>query len=42
MGIEHVFHEKRIIRRKKQFDVNVNEEAPESAEESFRVITNCK
>ena len=37
MEIEHVFHEKRIIRRKKQFDENANDETTQSVEESFRI-----
>jgi len=37
MEIEPIFHEKRIIRRKKQFDENVNDEITQSAEESFRI-----
>jgi hypothetical protein len=37
MEIEHVFHEKRIIRRKKQFNEIVNDETTQSAEESFRI-----
>ena len=37
MEIEPMFHEKRIIRRKKQFDENVNDEITQSAEESFRI-----
>jgi hypothetical protein len=37
MEIEHVFREKRIIRRKKQFDENANDETTQSAEESFRI-----
>ena len=39
MEIEPIFHEKRIICRKKQFDENVNDEITQSAEESFRI--NC-
>ncbi|KAK4593638.1 hypothetical protein RGQ29_017659 [Quercus rubra] len=37
MEIEPIFHEKRIIRRKKQFDENVNDEITQSVEESFRI-----
>ena len=37
MEIEPTFQEKRIIRRKKQFDENANDEITHSAEESFRV-----
>ncbi|KAL6996941.1 hypothetical protein U1Q18_052523 [Sarracenia purpurea var. burkii] len=37
MEIEPLFRQKRIIRRKKQFDENVDEEATQSVEESFRV-----
>ena len=37
MEIEPVFHQGRIIRRKKHFDENVSEEVTQSAEESFRV-----
>ncbi|XP_065633479.1 uncharacterized protein LOC136069175 [Quercus suber] len=37
MEIEPIFHEKRIIRRKKQFDENANDEITQSAEESFRI-----
>lgn len=38
MGVEPVrIHEKRVIRRKKQFDESVSEEVTFSAEESFRV-----
>jgi len=37
MKIEHVFHEKRIIRRKKQFDEIANDESTQSVEESFRI-----
>ena len=39
MEIKPIFHEKHIIRRKKQFDENVNDEITQSAEESFRI--NC-
>ena len=39
MEIKPIFHEKRIICRKKQFDENVNDEITQSAEESFRI--NC-
>jgi hypothetical protein len=38
MEIEHVFHEKRIIRRKKQFDEIANDETTQSAEESLELI----
>ncbi|XP_022850862.1 uncharacterized protein LOC111372705 [Olea europaea var. sylvestris] len=37
MGIEAVFTEKRIIRRKKHFDESGSDEVKQSAEESFRV-----
>ncbi|XP_022845344.1 uncharacterized protein LOC111368345 [Olea europaea var. sylvestris] len=37
MGIEAVFTEKRIIRRKKHFDESSSDEVKQSAEESFRV-----
>ena len=37
MEIEPVFHQGRIIRRKKHFDENVSEEVTQSAEESFKV-----
>ncbi|KAK4557212.1 hypothetical protein RGQ29_007111 [Quercus rubra] len=37
MEIEPIFHEKRIIRRKKQFDENVNDEITQSTEEFFRI-----
>jgi hypothetical protein len=37
MEIEHTFHEKHIICRKKQFDKNVNDKTVQSAEESFRI-----
>ncbi|KAL4622082.1 hypothetical protein ACB092_06G271700 [Castanea dentata] len=37
MEIEPIFREKRIIRRKKQFDENVNDETTQSAEEYFRI-----
>ncbi|XP_022881097.1 uncharacterized protein LOC111398430 [Olea europaea var. sylvestris] len=37
MGIEAVFTEKRIIRRKKQYDESGSDEVKQSAEESFRV-----
>ena len=37
MKIELVFHEKRIIHRKKKFDENVHYETTCSAEESFRI-----
>ena len=37
MKIEPVFHEKRIIHRKKKFDENVHYETTRSAEESFRI-----
>jgi hypothetical protein len=37
MEIEHAFHEKRIIHRKKQFNENANDETTQSAEESFRI-----
>ena len=37
MEIEPIFCEKCIIRRKKQFDENVNDETTKSAEEYFRI-----
>ena len=37
MEIEHVFREKHIIHRKKQFDENVHNETTRSAEKSFRI-----
>ncbi|XP_061993554.1 uncharacterized protein LOC133711445 [Rosa rugosa] len=37
MEIEAVFREKRVIRRKRQFDESASEEVTQSAEESFRV-----
>ena len=37
MEIEPIFREKRIIRRKKQFDENVNDETTQSVEEYFRI-----
>ena len=37
MEIEPIFHEKHIIRRKKQFDENVNDETTQSAKEYFRI-----
>jgi hypothetical protein len=37
MVIEHVFHERCIIRRKKQFDENTNDEITQFAKESFRI-----
>ncbi|XP_075634220.1 uncharacterized protein LOC142606769 [Castanea sativa] len=37
MEIEPIFREKRIIRRKKQFDENVNDKTTQSAEEYFRI-----
>ena len=37
MEIEPIFREKRIIRRKKQFDENVNDVTTHSAEEYFRI-----
>ncbi|XP_073138966.1 uncharacterized protein [Henckelia pumila] len=37
MGIEAVFREKRVVRRKKQFDESSSTEVALSAEESFRV-----
>ena len=37
MEIELIFREKSIIRRKKQFDENVNDETTQSAEEYFRI-----
>ena len=37
MEIEPIIWEKRIIRRKKQFDENANDEITQSAEESFRI-----
>jgi hypothetical protein len=35
MKIKHVFHEKRIIRRKKRFDENVNDETTQFAKKIF-------
>ena len=37
MEIEPIFHGKCIIRRKKQFDENVNDETIQSPEEYFRI-----
>jgi hypothetical protein len=37
MKIEHTFHGKRIIHRKKRFDKNANDETTQSAEESFKI-----
>ena len=37
MEIEPIFHEKRIIRRKKQSDENINNETTQFAEEYFRI-----
>ena len=37
MEIDNVFCEKRIIRRKKQFDENANDKTIQSAKESFRI-----
>ena len=37
MEIEPIFCGKRIIRKKKQFDENVNDETTQSAEEYFRI-----
>jgi hypothetical protein len=37
MEIEHVFHEKRIIRRNKQFNEIANDETRQSTEESVRI-----
>lgn len=37
MEIDPVLQVKRQIRRKRQFDENVNEQATQSAEESFRI-----
>ena len=37
MEIELIFREKSIIRRKKQFDENVNDETTQFAEEYFRI-----
>lgn len=37
IDIESTFHEKRVIRRKSQFDENVNHEVKHSAEDSFRI-----
>jgi hypothetical protein len=37
MEIEYIFHEKRIICKKKQFDENVNDEITQSAEEFFKI-----
>jgi hypothetical protein len=37
MKIEHVFHEERIIHKKKQFDEIANDETTQSGEEYFRI-----
>jgi hypothetical protein len=37
MEIEHVFRERRVSRRKKQFNEDANDEITQSAEESFRI-----
>jgi hypothetical protein len=37
MEIEHTFREKRIIRKKKQFEENANDETTQSAEKSFKI-----
>jgi hypothetical protein len=37
MEIEHVFREKRVSHRKKQFDEDANDETTQSAEKSFRI-----
>jgi hypothetical protein len=37
MKIKHVFHEKRIIRRKKRFDEIANGKTTQSIKESFRI-----
>jgi hypothetical protein len=37
MKIKHAFHKKRIIRRKKRFDENANDETTQSAEKSFKI-----
>ena len=37
MGIEAIFPKKRVIKRKRHFDENVNDEIQLSQEESFRV-----
>jgi hypothetical protein len=37
MEIEHVFCERRVSRRKKQFDEDANDEITQSAEEYFRI-----
>ena len=37
MEIKPIFHEKRIICRKKQFDENANDEITQSVEKSFRI-----
>jgi hypothetical protein len=37
MEIEHVFHEKRIIQRKKQFNEIANDKTTQSAKESFGI-----
>ena len=37
MEIEHVFREKCIIHRKKQFDKNINDKTTQSAQECFRI-----
>ena len=37
LEIEPIFQEKRVIRRKKHFDENVDHEIIQSVEESFRI-----
>ncbi|XP_052192318.1 uncharacterized protein LOC127801345 [Diospyros lotus] len=37
MEVEPIFREKHVIRRKKQFDENVDDDKTQSAEESFRI-----
>jgi hypothetical protein len=37
LEIEPVFQEKRVIRRKRHFDENVDHEITQSVEESFRI-----
>ena len=37
LDIELIFQEKRVIRRKRHFDENVNHEITQSDEESFRI-----
>jgi hypothetical protein len=37
MEIEHIFREKHVSRRKKQFDEDANDETTQSVKESFRI-----